>query len=64
MSNEAKSRIMLWLFIMLLCTFAFLMGRRARADVQYHAGVSNRCKVPPNPPSNASTDRLSLSGAK
>ena len=32
MSNEAKSRIMLWLFILFCCFCSFLMGRVARAD--------------------------------
>jgi len=32
MSNETKSRIMLWLFIVLLCLFSFFAGKVTRAD--------------------------------
>jgi hypothetical protein len=32
MSNDAKSRIMLWLFIFLMCMFSFFAGRVTRAD--------------------------------
>jgi hypothetical protein len=32
MSNDTKSRIMLWLFILLLCMFSFFAGRVTRAD--------------------------------
>jgi hypothetical protein len=32
MSNDTKSRIMLWLYIFLLCMFSFFAGIVARAD--------------------------------
>jgi hypothetical protein len=32
MSNDTKSRIMLWLFLFLLCMFSFFAGIVARAD--------------------------------
>ena len=32
MNNDTKSRIMLWLFIFLLCMFSFLAGRVTGAD--------------------------------
>lgn len=32
MSNEAKSRIMLWLFILFCCLCSFFAGRVAKAD--------------------------------
>lgn len=31
-SNDTKSRIMLWLYIFLLCMFSFFAGIVARAD--------------------------------
>jgi hypothetical protein len=49
MSNDTKSRIMLWLFIFLLCMFSFFAGRVTRADTVHGAedthgpGREDRC---------------------
>lgn len=60
MSDDTKSRIMLWLFIFLLCMFSFFAGLVARADT-YMAqetptaldvktrctqGITNFCGIP------------------